>query len=168
MKKLIRFLRKVFDFFYKILFKYAEIVLLFIVILVSVHVVLRKFFHYSLVWTEEVAILLIVWMAFISLSIGVAENLHICISLFYDKLPRKFQKVIDIIINLFIMASGVVLTRYGAGLISTTMDSTLPVTGWPTFILYLMIPVSGAYIVYFSLIHIYRFLRNENKIQKGD
>lgn len=147
-------------FFYKLLFRYSEAVLLVIVVLVSTQVILRKFFNRSLVWSEEVSLLLVVWMAFIAMAIGVAESLHISISLFFDMFPKKMRSWTIVANHLLVALSGGILAYYGALLVGHTTSSTLPTTKWPSFILYLMIPVAGVYIVYFSFLHLYRICRN--------
>lgn len=147
-------------FFYKLLFRYSEVVLLVIIVLVSVQVVLRRF-KMSIVWSEEVALLLVVWMAFIAMAIGVAENLHIAITLFFDKFPGRIKTFCLALNNLLIIGTGVIMVYYGYHLIMFTRNSTLPTTKWPSFILYLMIPVSGVYIIYFSLIKLYRMFKEK-------
>jgi TRAP-type C4-dicarboxylate transport system permease small subunit len=130
---------------------YSQVVLLVIIALVSTQVVLRKVFRSGLIWAEEVSLLLLVWMAFITMAIGVAEDLHISISLLFDKLPNLARTVIAAFNHILVAGIGAILAWYGFRLVLSTMNSTLPTTKWPTFILYLMIPVSGIYIIYFSL-----------------
>jgi TRAP-type C4-dicarboxylate transport system, small permease component len=161
-------IRAILGFLYKLLFRYSEIVLLVIIVLVSVQVVLRKVFAMSLVWSEEVSLLLVVWMAFIAMAIGVAENLHISITLFFDRFPKSMQKAFQAFNNLLIIGVGGIMVYYGCILISFTRNSTLPTTKWPTFILYLMIPVAGVYIIYFSLIKLYRMIwRKDADAEEG-
>ena len=43
----------------------------------------------------------------------------------------------------------------GYKLVMATLNSTLPTTKWPSFMLYLMIPVGGFYIVYCTILHMF-------------
>ena len=156
MSTLVHFLKLFLGLFYKLLFRYSEFVLLIIVVLVTTQVILRKFFSTSLVWSEEVSLLLVVWMAFIAMAIGVAENLHISISMFFDKFPKAMQTWVARINHVLIAIVGVIFIYYGSILAYYTRNSTLPTTKWPSLVLYLMIPVSGIYIFYFSIIKLYR------------
>ncbi len=158
MEKALHILRLCMNFFYKMLFRYSELVLLVIVVLVSMQVVLRKFFKTGFFWVEEVSLLLVVWMAFISMAIGVAEDLHISINLFYDMFPKRMRRAIDVVNTLLVAGVGAMLAYYGYLLVQHTRDSTLAATKWPSFILYLMIPVSGVYVVYFALLKLHRLL----------
>ena len=142
----------VFDFTYSILLKYSQFVLLVIVIIVSAQVISRKFLGTSIRWSEEVALFFMVWMAFISMAIGVQKGLHIAIGYFYSRLPKTIAYVVNKLDLFIIMAFGVFMVYYGVGLVQSTMTSTLPATKWPAGFLYLMIPVSGVYIVYFTLL----------------
>jgi len=71
----------VFDAAYSVLLTYSQAVLLVIVLIVSAEVISRKFLGTSIRWSEEVALFLMVWMAFISMAIGVQKGLHIAFSM---------------------------------------------------------------------------------------
>ena len=166
--KIVHLLKLFLGMFYKLLFRYSELVLLVIVVLVTTQVILRKFFSSSLVWSEEVSLLLVVWMAFIAMAIGVAENLHISISLFFDKFPKFMQGWLIRINHVLVAIVGIIFIYYGSILAYYTRNSTLPTTKWPSLILYLMIPVSGIYILYFSITKLYRNLANRSEAEKGE
>ena len=81
----------VFDSIYRVLLEYSKIVLLVIVVVVSAQVISRKFIGTSIRWSEEVALFLMIWMAFISMAIGVEKKLHIAIEMFVKKFPKPVQ-----------------------------------------------------------------------------
>ncbi len=166
--KLLRAATRILDWFYWLLVKYSQAVLFFIVVLVFVMVVLRKLFRHSLVWTEEVSLLLIVWMAFITMAIGVVNDRHIVISFFYDLLPRRIRSWVSRANHLLIAAAGVGMAYFGTRLILYSLHSTLPTTRWPTFVLYLMIPVAGIYIAIFSLGKLLRGNRKDGPREGGE
>ncbi len=145
----------IFDFVYKILLTYAKVVLLAIVFIVSAQVISRKFFSTSIQWSEEVAKLLMVWMAFISMAIGIQKGLHVSIHLFFNKFPKPMQTVLTKVNELLVAVCGIVMVAYGMQLINSTKTSTLSATQWPASTLYLMIPVAGVFIAYFSLIEVF-------------
>lgn len=144
----------VFDWIYRVLLEYSKLVLLVIVVIVTAQVFCRKVLGTSIRWSEEVTLVLMVWMAFISMAIGVEKNLHISIEMLFKKFPKPVQKVLDFINNLLILIVGVVLVISGISLIQFTSTSTLPATQWPACTLYLMLPVGGFFIVYFSLLRL--------------
>ena len=142
------------EWIYRILVQYSKFVLIVIVAVVSAQVFSRKILHSSIRWSEEVTLVLMVWMAFISMAIGVRENLHIAIEMFFNKLPVKAQKFFNFLNNLFIAIVGVVLLVYGIILIKYTSTSTLPATKLPACTLYLMLPVGGFFIAYYSILRL--------------
>lgn len=161
--KVLEAITTVIDWIYRILIEYSKFVLIVIVLIVSAQVFSRKVLHSSIRWSEEVTLLLMVWMAFISMAIGVEKNLHIDIEVFFKHFPPAMQKVINIINNLLVLLVGTVLLVYGVKLIQSTSTSTLPATQWPASSLYLMLPVGGFFIVYFSLLRIFGLERYRHK-----
>jgi TRAP-type C4-dicarboxylate transport system permease small subunit len=155
MKKLLNGVTTIFDVVYRVLCEYSKLVLIVIVLVVSAQVFCRKFLGFSLFWSDEIALLLMVWMAFISMPIGVEKNLHIVITMFFDLFPKTVQKVITKITNVLLISFGVVMVVYGSILIEFTASSTLPSTKLPASTLYLMIPVSGVFIIYYSIIDLF-------------
>ena len=152
----------VFDFLYSLLLKYSQIVLVIIVVVVSAQVISRKFLGTSIRWSEEVALFFMIWMAFISMAVGVQKGLHIAVGFFFNHFPPMLAKIITKIDYLIILSFGAFMVYYGALLVQSTMSSTLPATQWPAGVEYLMIPVSGVFIVYFSLISLFGLERYQH------
>ena len=148
-----------FDSVYRLLLEYSKLVLLVIVFIVSAQVFSRKFFGTSIRWSEEVALFLMIWMAFISMAIGVEKRLHIAIEMFVKKFPKKVQFCIEKLNDTATFGFGLVLCVFGCRLVSATMNSTLPATQWPAGLEYLMMPVSGVFIMYFSFLNLFNLNR---------
>ncbi|MCR5125476.1 MAG: TRAP transporter small permease [Treponema sp.] len=154
----------VFDSIYRVLLEYSKIVLLVIVVVVSAQVISRKFIGTSIRWSEEVALFLMIWMAFISMAIGVEKKLHIAIEMFVKKFPKPVQICLEKFSDIATFAFGLVLCIYGKKLVAITMSSTLPATQWPAGLEYLMMPVGGVFIMYFSFLNLF----NLNKYRHYD
>ena len=155
MKKLFKGINKALDFLFKALENYSKVVLVAMVVIVTAQVLARKVFRSSIIWSEEVALVLMVWMAFISMAIGTAKNLHIRIEMFYKKFPAALQKVANWAESLATLFVGYVLMANGYRLVMATLRSTLPTTKWPSFVLYLMIPVAGFYVIYCTILNVF-------------
>lgn len=154
-EKVISAITFVFDCIYRILLEFAKLVILVIVIIVSCEVFGRLVLHKSIMWSEEVALLLMVWTAFIAMAIGVEKGLHISISLFFNMFPKIVQKIIEKINTLATIFFGYILVMYGIKLAAMTMGSTLPATQWPAGTAYCMMPVGGIFIIYFALLDLF-------------
>ena len=162
----------VFDCIYRILLEFSKLVILVIVIIVSCQVFGRLVLHKSIMWSEEVALLLMVWTAFIAMAIGVEKGLHIAITLFFNAFPKPVQFVVAKINTLATIFFGYILVVYGVKLAQMTMSSTLPATQWPAGTAYSMMPVGGIFIMYFAILDLfgiakYRHLSIEGE-QRGD
>ena len=68
MKKIRQILIGLFNMVYNIFLRYSQAVLLVIVVIVSTDVFCRNVLSYSIKWAQEVSLLLIVWMTFLSMK----------------------------------------------------------------------------------------------------
>jgi TRAP-type C4-dicarboxylate transport system permease small subunit len=75
------------------------IALVMMCIVAAIQVFMRFVFNYPLVWSEELARYIFVWIAFIGAGYGVRYHIHICLEFFYDRFPRLLQKIITVITN---------------------------------------------------------------------
>jgi TRAP-type C4-dicarboxylate transport system permease small subunit len=97
------------------------------------------------------------------MAIGVQKGLHIALGFFYGLLPKKVAWFVGKMDLLVIMGFGCFMVYYGARLVMSTMTSTLPATQWPAGLMYIMIPVGGVFIVYFTLLDFFGLQQYEHK-----
>lgn len=168
LEKIISGITFVFDCIYRVLLEFAKLVILVIVIIVSCQVFGRLVLHKSIMWSEEVALLLMVWTAFIAMAIGVEKELHIAITLFFAMLPKKVQFVISKINTLATIFFGYILLFYGIKLVKMTWASTLPATQWPAGTAYCMMPVAGIFIIYFALTDLFGLKKYRHSVIEGE
>lgn len=142
----------IFHLIYKIIYGYTRWVLAVVILIICAQVVCRNVFRSNIRWNQEVALLLTIWMAFLGIAIGAEKGLHIGVELFYDKFPEKVRRFIDKMNQIITLLVGVFFTYYGIRMVVSTMDSRLPVTKLPSSLMYIMIPVSGVCIIYFTLL----------------
>lgn len=168
MKKIRDILIGLFNIVYDIFLRYSQVVLLVIVAIVSADVFCRNVLRFSIKWAQEVSLLLIVWMTFLSMAIGEEKNQHIAIELFYNLFPKPVKKFFDVVNKLILMIVGVFLAYYGAKLVVSTWSSTLAATKWPAGMLYLMIPVGGGFMAFFALLDLLGWKNYKKTNQYGD
>lgn len=152
LKGIRKVLINIFNLFYKIIYGYARWVLAVVIVIICAQVICRNVLRTNIRWNQEVALLLTIWMAFLGIAIGAEKNLHIGVELFYDRFPAGMKKAIDVINRIITLLVGVFFTVYGVRMVLSTMDSRLPVTKWPSSLMYAMIPVSGLAIIYFTVL----------------
>ncbi len=68
----------------------------------------QVFFRYilnaPLIWSEELARYLLVWVTFLGINYGVRQRAHIEMEYFFTKFPRSLQRVLPIITQAFTIA----------------------------------------------------------------
>jgi len=148
-------LKKLLDSVFVWVLKLAMVLLVAMVVLVFLNVVLRYGFSSGIHWSEEISLVIVIWFTFIAMALGVKENLHINVSILPKKLPKAFFTVLDCIRDVLVVAIGGIMIFYGWKLTLNGARSFLPATHIPNSINYLVLPVSGIFIVLYAIIHLY-------------
>lgn len=112
-------------------------------LIVFVNVITRKFFNFTIIWAEEIARYLIVWVTFIGLSSCVRENMHVSIDIVIQKLPGRVRKVYNKFLYLILILVGAYLSYLGALIteklyLSGNKSVTAGIAIW---LIYLPIPI---------------------------
>jgi TRAP-type transport system small permease protein len=125
----------------------------------------RYVLHSIPAWSEEIALLLMVWYGFLSIGFGFRHRLHLEISMFIDKFPVPVQKAAEKLSDLLIAGFGLLLIIEGYKFTVLTWTSTLPVTKLPTGVQYLIIPVTGVLTMLYGLIWLFGWKEKETTWQ---
>ncbi len=126
---------------------YAAMVLLVsMAVIIIVNVFMRYVLNSGLRWAEEVAKLLMAWFTFIAMAIGVKQSLHISLHLLPRSIPPWADRALNLLKDTVTLSVAVVFFVYGIKLVEFTKTSIMPATEWPSFILYIILPVSSVLI----------------------
>ncbi|MCF2869503.1 TRAP transporter small permease [Octadecabacter sp. G9-8] len=98
-------------------------------------------------WVEQLALLLICYIAFLGAAAGVRDDTHLGVSLFRDMLPISIQKVIIVIIDFILAGFGIIMVLAGVTLMRFGWDSYLPMLNIPESFRTLAITLCGVLIV---------------------
>ncbi|SDW70717.1 TRAP transporter small permease [Litoreibacter albidus] len=101
-------------------------------------------------WVEQLALLLICYIAFLGAAAGVREDTHIGVALFRDMMPFTIQKVVMVAIDLMLAAFGAIMLIAGITLMKFGWDTALPMLEIPESFRTLAITSCGALIFIFS------------------
>ncbi len=88
-------------------------VLAVMVLIVFVNVVLRKFFHSGISFTEEALRYLFVWMSYLGIVAAYKTNSHIRVTMLVDGLSPKARAALGLIMNVAILYALWFCTRGG-------------------------------------------------------
>lgn len=126
-----------------------------LVLLVAWQVFTRLVLNQPSAWTEEAARYTFVWVSLIGIAIAVGEKADVVMDFLVERLPRSLQRVADIIAYLATLAFVQYAMVFGglqqASLAWTQRNPLLPLTQGQ---LYLALPISGALLTIYLLIHI--------------
>jgi len=141
----------------------AKVMLAFVTLLIVVDVFCRYVLSFSLGWSEEVSLIVLVWICFITMSIGVKKRLHISVGLFINHLSENIRVILRKFIDLLILVFSVLLSIYGFKLTKNALAFTLSATGFPAAIVYAAIPVAGVVIVFNTLLNFFGILKMDEE-----
>jgi TRAP-type transport system small permease protein len=113
------------------------------IVVVFVQVMTRKLFRFVFFWSEEVTLLLLTWFSFMGIAIGFREKLHLSMDMLSSLLPRRVDRALDRLIDVCNVGFGIYLVVFGWKFTALMGESTLPATGLPNSIQYLVMPITG-------------------------
>lgn len=105
-------------------------------------------------WSEQAALILMIWYILFAAAAGVREGFHIRIALLEGGLAQRNARRVRLAINLIVAGFGLVLLIFGAQLVWLVWDHDIPSLPLPRGVAYLPLPVTGLLIILFSLSHV--------------
>lgn len=157
----------------KIIDSISSILLVVTSILVFTQAILRYFFSYSIHWSEEVSLLMIVWFIFLGCSVAAKEGAHISMDMLDNILPDKGRQIISVIINIISVGFCVIIVYAGIGMVKNAieLDSMATSIEMPLWIAYTSVPVGMTLMLIqyiFKLVDSIKALKEEgrNEVRK--
>ena len=126
----------------------AKTLLAAMVLLIAANVFMRYVLNSGITWSEEVALVFVVWFTFIALALGVKQRLHISLCLLPEKISPKIDFLLSKLTDIVILFMGYIMIHYGWILVQFTSRSILPATGVPASVLYFPLVLSGVLVLY--------------------
>jgi len=87
-----------------------------------------RIIHIISPWTEEVAMILLVWFVLTGAAIGVRKHLHIGVEFVTTLFPERVQRILMIVVNILLALFSVFLLVKGAELAWALKDTDTPAT----------------------------------------
>lgn len=103
-------------------------------------------------WTEELATFLMIWVGMLGASVALNRGSHLGIDYFVSKLTPK-KVAYTALFSFFCVAvfSFLVLIIGGTNLVKITLPQRTPALGWRMGYVYLALPISGFFLVLYSV-----------------
>lgn len=138
--------------------------LLGIVIIVFYQVFGRYVLNSSPTWTENLALVLILYVTLIGAAVGVRDAGHIGMDSLLVMLPDYIREKIELVIHVLVAVFGIAMAYNGWILGASVGTVKIPNLGLPEVIRYVPLIASGVLIVSFSIEHIVALLRGEEVV----
>lgn len=116
------------------------------------------------IWTEELAIYLLVWVSLIGAAVTYEEHGHLGVDYFVGKMDPAARKLAAIFVECLVLVFSVLILIVGGWvLVSRTLEAgqVAPAMGVPVGYLYLAVPISGVFFTIFSLEHLAELFAGE-------
>ena len=113
-------------------------------------------------WVEQVALLLVMVIAFIGAAVGVHEHWHLSVTTLRSSVAPRIRTILVAITDLLMAAFGTVMLWYGGQLTLFKWGSKIPLIGLPEGLRSLPLTVGGGLILLFSLGHLIRLLQRRD------
>lgn len=114
-------------------------------------VIFRFIIKRPLVWSEEFALLSMVWLTFIGASVIYESNDHLNVDLLLTILPNVYKERIEIIAEIMVMPFFLVLVIGGYNVMDMTKESITPALNIPVLFQYLPAFIGGILLLWFNI-----------------
>jgi TRAP-type C4-dicarboxylate transport system permease small subunit len=104
--------------------------------------------------TEELARMLLIWVSLLGASVAFIRKSHLGVDYFVNKLNEQWRNIGQIVVYLLVAVfAGIVLVYGGCRLVYSAYlnGQPSPALGWEMYKIYLAVPISGFFIVIFSI-----------------
>jgi TRAP-type C4-dicarboxylate transport system permease small subunit len=108
-------------------------------------------------FTEELAGFLLIWIGLLGASYAVYTKAHLGIDILARKLEIKARRTLDVIIYAIVLLFSLFILVIGGWRlvdITFTLNQISPAMGLPMGYVYIVLPLTGILIIYYSLVHI--------------
>ena len=105
-------------------------------------------------WTEELARMLLIWVTLLGASIGFIQKSHLGVDYFVNKLSERWKEVGQLVVYLLVAVFAAIILIYGGyRLVSSSLSYSQPSPALHIEMgyVYLAVPISGFFIVIFSI-----------------
>jgi len=142
----------------KILIRSLEVSVMILMGILVIDVTWQVFSRYILkdpsTWSEELARMLLIWVSLLGASVGFVHRSHLGVDYFVNKLPDDSRTLVELSSHILVAAFAIIVLMYGGyEVVSRTLitNQLSPALQIKMGYVYLALPISGVFIMLFSL-----------------
>jgi TRAP-type C4-dicarboxylate transport system permease small subunit len=137
---------------------FAVVLFLAVFCTVLLQVFMRFCLNAPLVWSEELARYLFMWVSFIGWVFAVRSGAHIRVSIIADNLPFLARKILSVFNFILTIIFSVILCYYGFIMLQKNLDVSTITLFFSYAVVYAAVPFSSVLIIFYSIV---RFITNK-------
>ena len=119
------------------------------ILLATAQIVMRNFFNFGFIWSDEVLRMLVLWLALAGAVAASRSDKHINVAVLDRFLPEKVKSAVKIVIHLFTAGICGVVTWHSVLFVQTSLEyGDLLMGGVPAWLPQLILPVGFGLICY--------------------
>lgn len=128
-----------------------------VVMVISVAIgVIARMMDAAAVWTNEVSRYAFLWSVYLGSVVAVKRKSHIALDLLAQFFPKKLNKWIKAISNVFLLVLFFMIFFYGAELVKNTWNISSSSLQIPVGLIYSVIPLSFLLMFIYTLVQLYQ------------
>lgn len=120
-------------------------------LIITFQIFTRFFFSYTPRWSEELSLLLLIWVTFFGIAVGFREKLHIGMEFLVKLFPKKIQRLFEFFTKILILVTGGIFVYYGVQFTKLMHNSKMAGLGIPQSFLYACIPICGFLLIIYAI-----------------
>ncbi|CAM5280845.1 TRAP-type C4-dicarboxylate transport system permease small subunit [Aquamicrobium terrae] len=136
-------------------------------VIVFANVVLRYLTNYSLVWAEEVARYLMIWMTFLGAGLVLRFGGHVAVDNLHHVLPPRAARLLRVGLAALLLAFFAAMAWEGVLYMKAARYQTTPATGISFSYVYAVFPIGFALLIVHSLLVLKPYVR-DNRFLESD
>ncbi|PTX53976.1 TRAP-type C4-dicarboxylate transport system permease small subunit [Melghirimyces profundicolus] len=145
-----KILMKMEKWIHHLVHRFIQVLLVLTVLIVLVQVGLRYFFSYTPSWSEELTLVLLIWISFIGIAVGFRENLHIAVEFVVNRFPEGVRNGLEWLTRLLVLVLGCLFIYFGGQFTIMMSNTAMPGTQLPLAVMYFCIPTCGLLMILYT------------------
>ncbi len=159
-------IRAVIDKIDKIIEAMLQVILLVMCIALALQVMFRYLFNSPLIWSEELARYLFVWITFLGAGYGVKHHLHVEMSILFNKFPLGMKKVVQLVVNVAVILSFAYIMPSAVGFMKIQHPIMATTLNIPLSYLFAAAPVGCGLLIFFLIFDSVEIFTNPHRFEE--
>jgi len=142
-RKVIDAYQKFTDFVYELALIVCRLFYVVMVVMIFYAVIGRTFLQASPAWANEVGVLAMVWICFLTAALSIRDGTHIRMTLIEYVVPKKVAQILHFLVYVTLLWLSILFVIYGWDTIELTMLARMPALQVPMAVTFSSVFVSG-------------------------